>query len=88
MFGGGPDADMRGFLCARSTPGAICRGRCERRRRDLLFPCYLPDKILAVSRCRRTLQQDQKSIEIARLAVHICLSMKLGVSPKLTDFGS
>jgi hypothetical protein len=33
-------------------------------------------------------QQGQKSIEIAWLAVYICLSMKLGVAPKLTDLGS
>jgi hypothetical protein len=29
-----------------------------------------------------------KSIEIAWLAVYISLTMKLGISPKLTDIGS
>ena len=50
--------------------------------------CYRPDKMQAVSGCRRMFQRDQKSVAIAWLALYVCLSMKQGASPKLTDLGS
>ena len=72
----------------RSTPGAPPRALRTHAGATHCLPVISLIRCELASRCRRTIQQGQKSIDIACLAVYICLSTKLGVALKLTDVGS